>query len=119
MCQRPDITCVGDQDRPDVRLEDPSDAQGVAGRLERNVIIGAKALREQLQLLKRAGNTARRSDLAVLIDRDVAEVAMDVQTDEAQADLLSRSESGNRRARTTQTDSGSQPSRASRKGGHR
>jgi hypothetical protein len=89
--QRPDVARVGDQDRGDVRLEDPSDAQRVAGRLQCHAIIRSEAVREQLQLLGRAGDAARRANLAVFIDRDVAEVAMDVQADEAQADLLTSS----------------------------
>jgi hypothetical protein len=73
---RTHVARVGDQDRAGVRLENPGDAQRVAGRLQRKVVIGAQALREQLQLFGRAGDAARGADLAVLADRDVAEVAM-------------------------------------------
>jgi hypothetical protein len=54
---RPDVAGVGDEHAGDVRLEDPGDAQRVAGRLQRNVVVRAHALREQLQLLGRACDT--------------------------------------------------------------
>jgi hypothetical protein len=80
----PDVAGVGDEHAADVRLKEPGDAQRVAGRLKRDVVMAAQALREHSELLGRAGDAARRANRAVLIDRDVAEVAMDVQADETQ-----------------------------------
>jgi hypothetical protein len=54
---RANVAGVGDEHTADVRLKDPGDAQRVAGRLQRNVIIRAQALGEQPELLGRAGDT--------------------------------------------------------------
>ncbi len=60
----------------------------VAGRLKRDVIVGAETRGEQLKLLGRSLDAADRADLAFLMDRDLAEVAMHVQADEAHVNLL-------------------------------
>jgi hypothetical protein len=72
-----------DDDAPDMRSEDAGHPERDAGRLERHLVIVAEALREQLELLGCGLDAARRADLAVLGDRDLAEVAVDVKADEA------------------------------------
>jgi hypothetical protein len=65
----------------DVRLDDPRDLERVAGRLQRDFIITAEALREQLKRRRRGLHPPRQPHLARLRDRDLAEVAMHVQPD--------------------------------------
>jgi hypothetical protein len=48
---RPDVARVGDKHTTDVRVEDPGDAQRVAGRLQGDMVVAAQALRKELQLL--------------------------------------------------------------------
>ena len=65
-----------------VRLEDPRDPERVAGRLQRNLIVTAEALREQLKRRRLSSHPSRQPHRASLRDRDLAEVAMHVQPDE-------------------------------------
>ena len=65
-----------------VRLDDPRDPERVAGRLQRDLIVAAEALREQLKRRRLGLHPPRQPHLASLRDRDLAEVAMHVQPDE-------------------------------------
>jgi hypothetical protein len=73
---------VGEYHPPDIRLDDSRDRERIAGRLERDLVVGAEALREQLQRLGIRPHPRRGSDRAALSDRDLAEVAMNIQRDE-------------------------------------
>jgi hypothetical protein len=71
-----------------VGLDDPSHRPGIAGHLERHPVFVAEAAGEQLELLGGGRDPRRRADLASLADRDLAEVAVDVQTDISHLILL-------------------------------
>jgi stalled ribosome rescue protein Dom34 len=63
-----------------VRLDNARDGVRRTGRLERHLIVRPQAPREQLKLLDARPNPPRRADLtALLLDRDLAEVAVDIQ----------------------------------------
>lgn len=80
--------CLDDQHTCDVDFEDPRDLQRVARRLERDLIRRCKALSEQLQRVRLGLDLTRRARLSVLVNRDLAEVAVHVHPDPAQAILL-------------------------------
>lgn len=65
----------------DVRLEQTSDPQGVARRPERHLIGRRQTVGEQLQRLGRSLHTSAGTHPPVLADRDLAEVAMNVQAE--------------------------------------
>ncbi len=69
---------VGYQHPRDMALEHVDDQPRAAGRFQRHHVVARQALREQLQLGDTRRDPARRPDSAVLTDRDLAEVAMDV-----------------------------------------
>ena len=54
----------------------------LAGRLQRNLILTAEALREQLKRRRLGSHPPRQPHHASLRDRDLAEVAMHVQSDQ-------------------------------------
>jgi hypothetical protein len=60
-------------------LEDPGDLPAAARHLQRHPIRWQQALRQRLDPLQRARHPARRADIAVLADRDLAEVAVHIQ----------------------------------------
>jgi hypothetical protein len=63
-------------------FEDACDRVRRPGRLERHPVVFGQALREQPELLDARPNPPRRADLtALLLDRDLAEVAVDIQRD--------------------------------------
>ena len=98
----PRVAGMHDQHLADVRLEDPRDLPRVAGHLQHHPIARAEALRKQLQRRRRRLDPARRTDLARLDDRDLAEVAVDVQPDAPHPLSLPRRRSeGNRWANDT------------------
>jgi hypothetical protein len=61
-----------------VRLDQPRDLPGVAGHLERHVVVGPEAAGEQLDLLRLRLDPPPGADLAFLRDRHLAELEMDV-----------------------------------------
>jgi hypothetical protein len=61
VADRPQLPGVGEHHLADVSLQDPQDRQRVAGRLEHNPVVRAKALGEQLKLLRRRRDTPRRA----------------------------------------------------------
>ena len=75
----PRVARMHDQHPADVRLQDPRDLPRVAGHLKHHPIACAETLREQLERRRRRLDPARRTDLARLDDRDLAEIAVDVQ----------------------------------------
>ena len=115
----PRVARMHDQHLADVRLEDPRDLPRVAGHLEHHPIARAQALREQLQRLRRRLDPARRTDLARLHDRDLAEVAVNVQPNASHPFSFLAVDQWRTGGQTTQTDSCSQHTRAGRRGGHR
>ncbi len=70
-------SCRHDDPR-DMRLQQPRDGQRVAGRLQRNLILRAKAVGQDLQALRAAGDTTRGAHAPLFADRDLAEVQMHV-----------------------------------------
>jgi hypothetical protein len=74
---------VGEHHPADVRLDDPRDPERVAGRLQRDLIVDAEALRKQRQRLRLGLHPPGQPHLASLRDRHLAEVAMDIQPNEA------------------------------------
>jgi hypothetical protein len=71
-----------------VRLEDPRDAHRVARGFNGDLVIRTQALGEQLQRVRGGRYLPDRSGLAVLVDRDLAEVAVNIHADAAQASFL-------------------------------
>ena len=110
---------VGEHHPGDVRLDDPGDGQGVAGRLQDDLVLGPQAAGELLERLGRGGHPPGRAQPALLDDRDLAEVAVDVQTDASASSSSSTAAARRRQAgTTTTTDPCSWHARASRRGGH-
>lgn len=68
-----------------MRLKDAGDLHRPAGRLEHYVVVAAEALGEQLEHLGLGLDPPGVTDHAALCDRDLAEVAMDIQRDCAHA----------------------------------
>ena len=66
-----------------MRLDDPRDPERVACRLQRHLIVTAEAQRKQRQPRRLGLHPSGQAQLASLRDRDLAEVAIDVQPDEA------------------------------------
>ena len=89
-CDRLEVTLGRDDDPLDPRLEDPRDRERVAGRLERDLVVGPQTVREDLELLGRGLDPAGEANVTVLADRDRAEVAVDVESDEPHAQLSLR-----------------------------
>ncbi len=79
---------VSEHDAAHVRLDDSGDRERVPGRLEHHLIIDGKALREQLERSRRRLDSPNAADLTTLCDRDLAEVAVHVERDEAHQYLL-------------------------------
>ena len=81
---------------------------------------GVQALREQLQRLGPRLDPARRPQPALLDDRHLAEIAMDIQRYRSHRLLLAVDRRrGRTGGQTTSTDPRSQRNQASRRGGHR
>jgi hypothetical protein len=108
-----------DQHPADVRLEDPRDLPRVAGHLKHHLIACAETLREQLERRRRRLDPARRTDFARLDDRDLTEIAVDVQPNAPHPLSFLAVDQKGTGGQTTQTDSCSQHTRAGRRGGHR
>jgi hypothetical protein len=102
-----------------VGLDNARDLERVARYLERDAIVAAEAPGEELERRRRRLDPTRRYDLAVLRERDLAEVAVDVQTDCSHLNSLLAIDERRSGGQTTQTDSCSQHNQASRRGGHR
>ncbi len=79
---------VSEHDAGHVRLDDSGDREGVPGRLKHHLIICGKALSEQLECRRRRLDSPNTAHLTVLCDRDLAEVAVHVERDEAHQYLL-------------------------------
>ena len=77
----PGIARRHDDHPGDMRLEDPRDLPRIAGHLQRHLVIGREALREQLQVLCGVRDSPAPAAPAAIEDRDLAKVAMHVQTD--------------------------------------
>jgi hypothetical protein len=101
-----------------VRLDDAPDRPGVSGDLERDPILLAEALGEELELLGLGRDPPRRLDLTPFGDRHLTEIDVDVQGDVSHLPLLSLTV-GRTRGQTTSTHSRSERNRMSRRGGHR
>jgi hypothetical protein len=74
---------VGGRDRDelgDLGADDPRHLPGVARHLERHPVDSAEALGKQLERLRRHLDPPGRTNLAALGDRDLGEVAVDVET---------------------------------------
>ena len=115
----PRVARMHDQHLADVRLQDPRDLPRVAGHLEHHPIACAEALREQLERRRRRLDPPRRTHLARLDDRDLAEIAVDVQPNAPHPLSFLAVDQKGTGGQTTQTDSCSQHTRAGRRGGHR
>jgi hypothetical protein len=114
----PGVLRADDDNASNMRLEDPRDPRRVARDLQHNLIIRREAAREQLQPLRRRLDPPKRADLPGLHDRDLAKVAVNIQPDRSHPDPprhhRTKREPG---GQTTQTDSRSQRTRVSRRGG--
>src|SRR5262249_13515850 len=89
VADRPHLQRIRDHHLSDVRGQDPRDRERVPGRLERDPIVTAEAASEQLQLARARPDPPGRASLSPVRDRHLAEVAMDVQTDETHQRLPS------------------------------
>jgi hypothetical protein len=89
VCLRPclgqplDRLRVAEHNSLHVRLDDADDRKRVAGRLECHLVAGGQALGEELERRRLRLNAARKAHLPSLGDRHLAEVAVDVEPDEA------------------------------------
>ena len=122
-----------DDDHPaHVRLEQPGDFPRAAGHLQRDPVGPAKTVDQRPDPLGRRGHPPGRVHLPLLADRDLDEVKVHIQPDapaqRLDSNLLTSPPiacdcyMGDRRrtsGRTTQTDTRSQRTRASRRGRHR
>jgi hypothetical protein len=84
---RPQLLASGHDHACHVWLQQPRDRQRVASRLQRDLIVGIKTVRQDLQALRSAGHAASAAHPALLNDRDLAEVEMHIQPDETQPTL--------------------------------
>jgi hypothetical protein len=78
---RPSDPGVGRRDDDhlgDVGLDDSLDLPGVAGDLERDPVVSAEALGEELDRLRLGLDPPRGADLSLLRDRHLAELEVDV-----------------------------------------
>ena len=71
-----------------MRLQDPHDRERVAGRLEGDGVAGPEPAGERLDLGRCGADPAGGPHQSLLGDRDLAEVAMDVQADRTHGSLL-------------------------------
>src|SRR5439155_6295500 len=88
---------IGEHNATDMSLDDPRNRERVAGRLEHDLIIRRETLREQLERRRRRLDPPRTADPSTLRDRDLAEVAVHIQRNEAHAYLLSLNQSAEKR----------------------
>jgi len=102
----------------DARFDDARDLPGVAGHLERDVVMHVEALREQLERLGLRLDPAARAQLTLFDDRHLAEVTVNIQRHCSHLVLLAVDDTGRTGGQTTSTDPRSQRNRASRRGGH-
>lgn len=100
-----------------VYAEDLGDPASVAGRLDRDPILSAQALSQRLQLVVAGRDPA--DGPASLVYSDLAEVAVDIDPDIPHGLTSSSRNLDAEDASAHDTDSGSQPSRTSRRGGQR
>ena len=68
----------------DVRLENPRDRERVAGRLQRDLIVGVQAAGEEFKRPRIARDAPRPSRRPLLTNRHLAELAMHIQPDRPQ-----------------------------------
>jgi hypothetical protein len=66
----------------DVRLDDAGDGEGIARALEGDFVVGAEVFGEPLERFRCSRNPWGRADAALLADRHLAEVPMNVESDE-------------------------------------
>ena len=71
-----------------MRLQDPRDLPRVPGHLKRHPVLWAKAPGEQLDLLRLGLDPASRTNLAILHDRDLAEIPVHIQPHRSHRSLL-------------------------------
>jgi hypothetical protein len=75
---RAQLAPCGHDDPRDMPLQQTRDGQRVAGRLQRDLILRAKAVGQDLHPLRAAGHTTRRAHTPAFADRDLAEIQMHV-----------------------------------------
>jgi hypothetical protein len=117
-CPRDAGVVRADHDHPvNVRLEDPRDLPAAARHLQRHPIRRHQALRQHCQSLRRARHASAGAHLAVLTDRDHAEITVNIQADRTTSPPRQRHPSppttrltpnGRTSGTTTQTDTCSQ-----------
>ena len=95
-----------------MRLDHPRDRKRVPGRFEHDLILCAKALRKQLQPCRRRLDPSSQTHPSVLGDRNLAEVAVHIERDDAHPYLLSLTGRGDEAGKTTTTDPCSRHTRA-------
>jgi hypothetical protein len=78
---RLEILRAGHHDTRGVRLEQPRDPQRVAGRLQRDLIARRQTVGEHLQRFRIGRDAAGRAHTAVLADRDLAEIAVNIEAE--------------------------------------
>jgi hypothetical protein len=71
-----------------VGLDDAGDLPCVAGHLKRHPIVGPQAASEQLERRRGRLDPPRGGDLTALYERDLAEVAVNIQSDRSHLILL-------------------------------
>ncbi len=101
------------------RLEQLRDRVRVAGRLDRHLVGRRQAVGEQPERLRSRADLPDLTDGPVLPDRDLGELAVDVEPDAPShaLSLLRGGRRGRAGGQTTPTDSRSRRTRASRRGG--
>ena len=115
----PRVGRVDDHHPADVRLDDPRDLPRVAGHLERDLVVEPRLCANSSSAAGVVSIRPAERTSPVLDDRDLAEVAVDVEPITLSPLLPSFVVGRRTGGQTTPTDSCSQHNRASRRGGHR
>lgn len=114
---------VAHDDLPDIALfEELGDHHRATAGLQHHLVTSIQAGRELPDRLRGARDPTDARDAAALGDRDLAEIEMNIQTKELHEKTILSSRNRSMRWKApraaTTTDSGSQPNRVSRRGGH-
>jgi len=80
MADRPHLLSVSEHHLGDVRLNDPRDGQGVAGRLKDDAVVRREARDEESEILRRGCRTSGRTRPSAVGDRNLAEVPVYVHS---------------------------------------
>jgi hypothetical protein len=111
------LTGAGHHDVCHVGFDDARGGERVAGRLERDLVVGCEAGGEDLKLGRPRSYATRRAQLTALADRHLAEVAVNIDANRSHGALsLPRDHGGAQAGESTPTDSCSKHTRVQSQG---